>query len=84
MEKKKAEPISAPSLENVVEIPVWKADLSPQDVLGHAERVEWKEILVLGYDSDGVARSLSSGLNRANTLWLLEYEKLRLLDASEW
>ena len=66
--------------ESVVELPVWKENMTPDDVLGHASRTDWKELLVLGYDSEGELISLNSGLKRSDALWLIEAEKRRVME----
>ena len=54
--------------------------MTPDDVLGHASRVKWKELLVIGGTTgDGEIVSLNAGMTRRDALWLLEREKLRVL-----
>ena len=66
--------------KNVVELPVWKEGMTPDDVLGHASRTAWKELLVIGYDVDDNLISLNSGMTRRDALWLLEMERQQVLE----
>ena len=66
--------------EKIVELPVWKEGMTPDDVLGHASRTDWKELMVIGYDTDGELVSLNAGMECRDALWLLEMEKQRVLE----
>ena len=41
---------------------------------------DWKELLVIGYDTDGELVSLNAGMKCRDVLWLLEAEKRRVME----
>ena len=72
-----------PWVDNVVHLEVETTlDIPPERVVKGAEDIEWSDILILGHDTDGEFRVLSSGSNKAKLLYDLETLRFKLMDGT--
>jgi hypothetical protein len=70
--------------DNVVMLPViTRLDLPPERILNGAIKRGMKEVIVIGYDSDGEEYFASSIADGADCVWHLERAKLKLLRMPE-
>lgn len=49
--------------------------MTPEQALAHAQNRDWKEVVVIGHDSNDYLFIISSQIDRKSALWLAE--KLR-------
>jgi hypothetical protein len=52
--------------------------LEPAAALRSAERLDWKDVLIIGYDADGFYMQRSSRMTRQEALWIIEAAKREL------
>jgi L-ascorbate metabolism protein UlaG (beta-lactamase superfamily) len=57
--------------------------MTPEQALDSAKRLEYKDVLIIGYDDDGELLIRSSRMSRSDALWLLESAKLRTMKVIE-
>lgn len=61
-------------MSNVVHFPPSET-MNPEQALATAAKIEFSDVLILGYDSDGNFNILSSHMSRAESLFLVEASK---------
>jgi hypothetical protein len=67
-------------MSDIVDLPlITKLDIDPQRVLTKALEQGMTDVIIIGYDSEGVEYFASSMADGGHALWHLERAKLKLL-----
>ena len=60
------------------------SNLSPIELLARYQRMNLKQVLIIGRDEDGDVYMGSNRIPKAETLWLLEIAKNGLFEGGGW
>jgi len=54
--------------------------LNAEEALESARKLDWKDVIIIGYGEDGHFMQRSSRLTRQEALWIIEWAKLSVMD----